>query len=265
MDKKVYIVYGSPCSGKNTYVKNVLNFGDLVVDMDAIYQCIGMCGMHEQPKELVDIAFGMRDYLMDCVKKRFGKWETAYIIGGFPSYAKRKQMCFELDAADIYIKSTQEECLHRLREHPDGRDVSRWEAYIAAWWRDYECGDETEELQTFNNMASAFYHSSKWLKTRRKYIAYRQSVDGGVCERCRNKVGYIVHHKEHLTIDNITDVNITLDDKNFELLCKECHDKEPGHWEDRFIQLKKAIWQKQRQTSKKMDVMFDSSGQPMRK
>ena len=48
----------------------------------------------------------------------------------------------------------------------------------------------------------------------------------GVCERCGQPKGTIVHHKIHLDETNITDDNITLNFDNLELLCIECHNKE---------------------------------------
>ena len=37
-------------------------------------------------------------------------------------------------------------------------------------------------------------------------------------------MGTEVHHKIHLTADNINDASVTLNWDNLELLCKECHD-----------------------------------------
>ena len=71
--------------------------------------------------------------------------------------------------------------------------------------------------------AKAFYQSQAWKETRKAYAA---SV-GGLCERCRSRglivPAQIVHHKIHLTPDNINDPNITLDWSNLEALCRDCH------------------------------------------
>lgn len=74
--------------------------------------------------------------------------------------------------------------------------------------------------------AKAFYKSKAWLDCRAGYIS---SVDC-LCERClsagRYVPGYIVHHKQYITPDNINDPNITLNWNNLEYLCHECHNKE---------------------------------------
>jgi len=74
--------------------------------------------------------------------------------------------------------------------------------------------------------AKRFYKSKEWQKCRAAYIA---SV-GGLCERCRNrgiiKPGYIVHHREYIDPENISDPNILLSFRNLEYLCMDCHNRE---------------------------------------
>jgi 5-methylcytosine-specific restriction endonuclease McrA len=66
--------------------------------------------------------------------------------------------------------------------------------------------------------ARKFYLSKAWRNTR-DYIYKR---DMGLCVRC-GRPGKIVHHKIHLTPQNINDLAITLSEDNLELLCRECH------------------------------------------
>ena len=47
----------------------------------------------------------------------------------------------------------------------------------------------------------------------------------GLCERC-GAIGIEVHHKDRLSIDNVTDTSISLNQDNLELLCRDCHNKE---------------------------------------
>lgn len=58
--------------------------------------------------------------------------------------------------------------------------------------------------------ATRFYASARWKKCRAGYIKFRRTIDGGLCEECRDKPGYIVHHKRALTPDNITDPDVSL-------------------------------------------------------
>lgn len=79
------------------------------------------------------------------------------------------------------------------------------------------------------NFAKAFYNSKRWQQCRDAYIAYRISVDGGVCEECRRQQGYIVHHEITLTPDNVNDPNISLNHRKMKYVCKDCHDEYEGH------------------------------------
>lgn len=51
--------------------------------------------------------------------------------------------------------------------------------------------------------ARKFYDSTAWRKCRGAYIQHRMAVDGGMCETCHERPGYIVHHKKMLTALNI--------------------------------------------------------------
>ena len=75
------------------------------------------------------------------------------------------------------------------------------------------------------DFAKAFYTSQAWANTR---AAYAKSV-GYLCEECAKEgktvPGEIVHHKIHLTPQNITNPDITLNFQNLEYVCRECHAK----------------------------------------
>lgn len=77
--------------------------------------------------------------------------------------------------------------------------------------------------------AKAFYNSRAWERCRGSYIAERILIDGGLCETCHCKAGYIVHHKVPLTADNINDATISLNHDLLEYDCKDCHDQKEGH------------------------------------
>lgn len=135
--KEVFLIYGSPCSGKSTYLASVMQRGDLIVDVDRIRQCVSGLETHEIVPALNSVVFGIRDLLMDAVKTKNGKWNRAYIIGGFPLISDRERICRMTGAREIYIASTKEECLARLENDPNGRDKSSWKQYIDEWWQRY--------------------------------------------------------------------------------------------------------------------------------
>jgi len=71
-----------------------------------------------------------------------------------------------------------------------------------------------------------FYRSDRWKIAR----AIKIAAACGLCEKC-GKPGNEVHHKIHLTPQNINDSNVAINQDNLILLCNECHNKEHGRFE----------------------------------
>lgn len=137
--KEIFLVYGSPLAGKTSYVESVREEGDLIVDIDRIWECVSGCPSHVKPKRLNGIVFGLRDRLMEMVKYKVGKWNNAYIVGGFPLISERERICKELGAREVFIDTPKEECLTRLRNAKD-RPIDDYEKYIEEWWKRYAPG-----------------------------------------------------------------------------------------------------------------------------
>lgn len=71
--------------------------------------------------------------------------------------------------------------------------------------------------------AEQFYKSKAWESTRLSYLKEK----GGLCEKCLKagliETGVIVHHKIHITPENIHVPEIALCHDNLEVLCRKCH------------------------------------------
>jgi len=105
------------------------------------------------------------------------------------------------------------------------------------------------------DFSRAFYHSKEW-KLTREYILKR---DNYLCNKC-GMPAQEVHHKIHLTPDNINDIAISLNPSNLVSLCKECHFKE--HYRD------KADGHRTKPKDTELDTelyVFDEFGQLIRK
>ena len=93
-----------------------------------------------------------------------------------------------------------------------------------------------------------FYNSKQWIKCRE---LYKQSVNG-LCERCLSKGKYVlgdeVHHKIHLSPNNINNPDITLSFDNLELLCASCH----------------SLHHNSKYFATREDVMFNDKGELVR-
>lgn len=134
--RMVYLVYGSPLSGKSTYVKDSMSDGDLIIDMDSIWQCVSGCDRYQKPGRLKAVVFRIRDDLIDMVKYRFGKWSNAYIVGGYPLKSERERLMKELGAREVFIDTSKEECIERLAADQE-RDTEEWLKYIDDWFEKF--------------------------------------------------------------------------------------------------------------------------------
>lgn len=143
--RQVFLVYGSPLSGKTTWVKANASEGDLIIDMDSIWQCVSGCKRYVKPNRLKGIVFKTRDMLIESVKYRYGKWNAAYIIGGYPYAAERERLIKDLGAREVFIDTDKAECIRRLQEDKE-RNTEEYQRYIEEWFERYGAGRETEAL-----------------------------------------------------------------------------------------------------------------------
>ena len=139
MLKKVYYVYGAPCSGKTTFVRESKGNSDLVLDIDLIWQAVTGGALYEKPDALKAAVFALRDTLLDIVKTRMGKWERAWVIEGGANKADRERRINALGAEDIFIQCDKETCLQRLASD-NTRELVReqWRGYIDDWFNRYQ-------------------------------------------------------------------------------------------------------------------------------
>lgn len=138
--KHVYIVYGSPCSGKTTWVKENATPNDLIVDLDNIWQMISINERYTKPNALKHVVFDMRDKLYDIIRYRSGKWHTAFVITGGPMKGDRDRLMQRIAADDlIFIDTDQSVCLERLyTKGLSSEQIEAWRTYINEWFERYQ-------------------------------------------------------------------------------------------------------------------------------
>lgn len=134
--QEVFLVFGSPLAGKTSYVRENMIPGDLVLDLDIIWYSITGGLPYTKPPCLNPVAFGIRDYILESIRIRRGRWQNAYIIGGYPLISERERLCRQTGAREIFIDTPKRECLERLKNDKN-RDKAEWEKYINVWWERY--------------------------------------------------------------------------------------------------------------------------------
>ena len=72
--------------------------GDLVVDMDRLYEAVSMLHVYDKPNNLFGNVIGIHNLLIDNIKTRYGKWNDAWVIGGYADRYKREKLAEDLGA-----------------------------------------------------------------------------------------------------------------------------------------------------------------------
>lgn len=126
--RHIFIVYGSPCSGKSYYVDSVAMKDDLIIDIDKIFIAIN----NYRSNRLLGNVMNIYRQLIDVVKTRNGQWVNAYIIRGFPIPLERERLAKELDAELIFIDTDKETCLQRAKKKDN-----EYYKFVLDWFEKY--------------------------------------------------------------------------------------------------------------------------------
>lgn len=115
----VYLIYGSPCSGKSTYIKEHLKDGDLVCDVDLIYEAISNHEAHDADLDVHEVALQLKSALLDIIHDRQGNWQNAYVVS-IANTKEKLQADKERVNADecIFIDTPYEVCMERAKDRP---------------------------------------------------------------------------------------------------------------------------------------------------
>lgn len=115
----VYLVYGSPCSGKTTYVREHAKRGDIISDLDAIYGAITSDDEHDADLYTIKVAKELDAVLREIIRERRGKWKNAYVTS-IANTKEKLKADMEIVNADecIYIDTPLEVCMERAKDRP---------------------------------------------------------------------------------------------------------------------------------------------------
>ncbi len=128
--KRVYLVYGAPCSGKSTWVHQNANADDLILDIDRLWEAVSFSDKYHKPNRLKANVFALRDELLDQIKLRRGMWRNAFVIGGYPLRTDRDRLCDLLGAQPVFIDEKKEVCVYRCKN-------DAWKKYVEDWFEDF--------------------------------------------------------------------------------------------------------------------------------
>lgn len=128
--KRVYLVYGAPCSGKSTWVHQNANADDLILDIDRLWEAVSFSDKYHKPNRLKANVFALRDELLDQIKLRRGMWRNAFVIGGYPLRTDRDRLCDLLGAQPVFVDEEKSTCIYRCKSEA-------WKKYVEEWFDDF--------------------------------------------------------------------------------------------------------------------------------
>lgn len=115
----VYLIYGSPCSGKTTYAKEHKKDGDIVCDIDRLYSAISFNKEHDTELYAQEAARFLFDEMLNIIRDRKGHWKNAYVITISRTDEEVQKMKDRINADEaIFIDTPYDVCLDRAKERP---------------------------------------------------------------------------------------------------------------------------------------------------
>ena len=133
----VTAVCGPPGSGKSSYVQERAKWGDLVVDVDALYGAVSGLPLYEKPDVLLPLVMEARDALIARLSRPSQVRHAWVILGG----ARREDRArlTSRGARAVVLEIEASECIRRIALDPRRSANWRlWEPLVREWWERYE-------------------------------------------------------------------------------------------------------------------------------
>lgn len=134
----VTLVAGPPGAGKSRWVRERMRWGDLLLDMDALYIALSQLPQYDKPDVLLPFVMEAKDAVLSRLA-RPSQLGRAWIVTTAPKRMERDRLKRTLRARVVVLETSPSECERRISED-ERRSVraNLWREMIERWWKDYE-------------------------------------------------------------------------------------------------------------------------------
>lgn len=117
------VVCGPPGSGKSTFVRERMERGDLLVDMDELYRALSGLELRDKPDCLLPFVAEARDAVIARIyrEQRGQLHRRAWVVTSSPDLAYIRDLLRRLRAEVHVLDVSTKECVRRMKA--EGRDA----------------------------------------------------------------------------------------------------------------------------------------------
>ena len=137
---QVTIVCGAPGSGKTYWATRQMKWGDLMLDIDLMFEAITGLPMYDKPLPLLPVVLAMRDAVLAQLA-RPNQVQRAFIITATTKHSEIAAMVRKTGARVVVMETSSLMCLKRIStDERRCNKLEQWQALVQRWfrdWRDY--------------------------------------------------------------------------------------------------------------------------------
>lgn len=159
---QIKIIYGSPASGKSTYVKSHKSKNDLVIDLDLIKRALSMEHRGENSNCITSFALRVRQMIIDEVLIHIDElyFKNVWIVTTMTG-EKLKEFVdkFDSNVELLFVECDKQTCLQRMFLDSSRPDKDLQKSIIEKWFLDF---DENYNKKFYPNVVQNYINSEQW-------------------------------------------------------------------------------------------------------
>ncbi len=215
---KVYVIHGSPLSGKTTYVESHRGSNDIIYDFDKLMVALTGNNMHQHNNNVSSYVIAIRDLIITKLKSE-KNIDNAWIITTKVSRELNKQL-MDLSPEYIEMKIDKATVMERLKKEPGNRDIKLWKKLIDNYFA--------------SKVLDKDFHNRPIWRRKRVVILKR---DNYICKECKRYGKTIEANTVHHILPIEDRYDLRLDNRNLISLCEECHESMHDKFDNKLSKL----------------------------